>query len=278
MTRAPEGEGYYWEPDSDIPYSGKWYYLPSPKRFPFEVIARKYLEKPEDADEYIMFAFERQYLLDMEATKGFNLKGEWLHQYPYENIDESWPVFMGIDYASTPDKLKHKSRDYFGLGIVRAIPGGGLVLIDGVRKHVSRPEALDMVMNLWQEYPTTSRIGVETIGKGEEFYTDLMLMNDVMGKSPPLMSIKHGRRSKGERFEGWLAPRFKNSQIWISDRPTPFLREFKNEWLGWPNSQHDDCLDGVYMAAQAAQYMMPSKAERMFKTKRKRSPYAALAR
>jgi hypothetical protein len=76
------------------------------------------------------------------------------------------------------------------------------------------------------------------------------MMSDMIGRSPPLMSIKHGRKSKGDRFEGWLAPRFKNGQIWITDTPTPFIREFKNEWMGWDSYPNDDCLDGAYMCAQ----------------------------
>jgi len=276
IKRAPEGRGEYWERDEDIPYSGKWWYLAAPKRFDFNRLSQKYLMRTDDADEYIANAFERQYLLDLEATKGYNLKGEWLHEFPAADIRTSWPVFFGIDYASTPDKLKHKQRDYFALAIMRAIPGGGIILIDGVRKHLTKPEALDLIISYASQYPTLSRIGVETIGTGEEFYTDLMMITDVTGKPLPLFSIKHGRRSKGERFEGWLAPRFKNSQIWIIDTPTSFIREFKNEWMLWPNAQHDDCIDGVYMAAQTAQYMMPSRAERTFGRKRKKSPYAAL--
>ena len=52
----------------------------------------------------------------------------------------------------------------------------------------------------------------------------------------------------------------------MSNAETPFLREFKNEWLLYPNAQHDDCLDAVYMAALAAEGFMPSKAERSFPT------------
>ena len=274
---AEENAGELWEKDEDIPYSGKRWHLTTPERWPFRRVAQKYLTRTE-GDEYIANAFERQYLLDLRATMGINLKGEWLHQYPADDINTSWPVFFGIDYASTPDKLKHRERDYFALAIARAIPGGGIVIVDGYRRHITRPEALDLVIGLWSQFPTLQRIGVETIGTGEEFYTDLMMLTDVMGRPPPLMSIKHGRKNKGDRFEGWLAPRFKNSQIWIADPLTSFLREFRNEWMLWPNAQHDDCLDAVYMVAQAAQYMMPSKAEKAFRKRRKPSPWAELVR
>jgi len=206
--------------------------------------------------------FARMFLLDLEAAKGVNLRSEWLHSYPAKEIDPSWPVIFGIDYASTADKLKDKDRDYFAMAIGRAIPGGGLVVVDGVRRHLSKGEALDLVVSYWAVYPTLKRIGVENIGKGEEYYNDLLLTKDLNGRVPPLMPISHGRRSKGERFEKWLAPRFQAARIWISDADTPFLSEFRNEWLRWPLGEHDDCLDAVYMMAAAGEGFMPGKAER----------------
>jgi len=214
--------------------------------------------------------FARMFLLDLEAAKGINLKAEWLHEYPSSEIGISWPVFFGIDYASTADKLKDRDRDYFVLAILRAIPGGGLVVVDGVRRHMSKGEALDTTLGYWAQYPTLRRIGVENIGKGEEFYNDLLLTKDLNGRVPPLMPVKHGRKSKGERFENWLAPRFQAARVWVADRDTEFLREFRNEWVTWPNAPHDDCLDGVYMAAAAGEGFMPGKAERTFAGEREK--------
>jgi phage terminase large subunit-like protein len=211
------------------------------------------------------------FLLDLEAANGVNLKGDWLHEYPASEINPSRPVIFGIDYASTADKARDKDRDYFTLAIGRAIPGGGLVLVDGVRARVSKGEALDTTIGYWAVYPTLKRIGVEKIGKGEEFYNDLLLLRDLNGKVPPLMPITHGRRSKGERFENWLAPRFQAARVWISDAATPFLREFRNEWLTWPNATHDDCLDGVYMMAAAGEGFMPGKAERTITGEKKKA-------
>jgi hypothetical protein len=209
-------------------------------------------------------------MLDLEATKGQILLKDWIHYYPADKIDPSWPVYFGIDYASVQDRLKHKDRDYFVLAIMRAIPFGGLILVDGYRGHLTKCEALNTVTGYAAQYPTLQKVGVESIGKGEEFYNDLLLSNDVNGKPLPLMEIKHGRRSKGERFEEWLAPRFQMSRIWVCATPTPFLMEFENEWLMYPNGEHDDCLDGVYMCAFAGEGAMPSKVERTFKKRKKK--------
>ena len=114
-------------------------------------------------------------------------------------------------------------------------------------------------------YPTLQLIGVESLGKGEEFYNDLLFSYDVTGKVLPLMEIKHGNRSKGERFEDWLAPRFQSGRIWISNVENSFLRAFKDEWMSWngdAKGAQDDALDAVYMCAVAAEGELPSRAKR----------------
>jgi phage terminase large subunit-like protein len=193
-----------------------------------------------------------------------------------KDIGGSYPVIFGIDYASTADKMKDKERDYFAMAILRAIPGGGLVLVDGYRGHISKGEGLNLVISYWGIYPTLQKIGVETIGTGKEFYNDLVFMQDVNGRVPPLMSIPHHSTSKGKRFEEWLAPRFQMSRIWVADTPSPFVQEFKNEWMLYPNTPHDDCLDAVYMAALVAEGYMPSKADRSFNKKKDDNPLKVL--
>jgi hypothetical protein len=99
--------------------------------------------------------FARMFLLDLEAAKGIELKREWLHEYPAETIRPSWPVVIGVDYASTADKLKdRKERDYFALAIGRLLPGGGVVIVDGFRGHVSQGEALELTRSWASTYPS----------------------------------------------------------------------------------------------------------------------------
>lgn len=225
--------------------------------------------------------FARMFLLDLEAAKGINLKAEWLHEYPAQEIKASWPVIFGIDYASTADKIRDGNRDFFAIAFYRVIPGGGMVLFDGYKARVSKGEALSAVLSYWAVYPTLLRIGVESIGKGEEFYQDLILMQDVNGRVPPLVPIKsHSGRSKGQRFEEWLAPRFQHSRLWMSDAVTPFLLEFKRQWILWPKADHDDVLDAAYMGALTGEGYLPArvdKTERQYGKKRAVSPWFALA-
>jgi hypothetical protein len=212
------------------------------------------------------------FLLDLEAASGIHLRREWLGGYPRDKIDSSWPVVMGVDYASTADKLVGGRRDYYAVAIGRALPGGaGMVLVDGFRGHVSQGEAEAKLKDLAAAYPTTQLIGVEAVGKGEEFF-HLMLRSSRL----PVRAVRPGRQSKGERFERGMAPLFEFHRAWVAEVDTPFLRAFREEWTRWPHGDHDDTLDAVYwMLYVGVPHMMGNgKGGKV----RAASPFGALAR
>lgn len=221
--------------------------------------------------------FARMFLLDLEAASGQNLRREWLHAYPANEIGTTWPVNIGVDYASTADKLKDKERDYFTIAITRDIPGGGSVLVGGIRKHLSQGEAEEQIKSVAGMYPTLKMIGVEAIGKGEEFYY-LLLRNT----SLPIRPVKHGRKSKGERFQRQMAPLFMSGRMWVTDQHDEFIKHFIDEWLTFPNGEHDDCLDAVYMAMACSKgaLMPPMEKDDLPPIKRikQENPYAQLGR
>lgn len=188
--------------------------------------------------------FARMQLLDLTRASGMNLKREWLHEYPLDKISESWPCYIGIDYASTSDKQKSEERDYFSLSIGRVVPSGGVVLIDGYRERITPGEAENIVQSYYARYKPV-QIGFDKTGKGEEMFYRLLAKIPVMVACPPKGM---GKVSKGERFEGHggLGPLFQFSQAWISDTSTPFLNSFRDEWSAWPNGKHDDTLDSTY--------------------------------
>ncbi len=270
---VPDEEGELWPEDPLVPLSGKKWKRYWPEAWNWDRLTKKYKQAGA-------IGFARMYLLDLSATKGLHLKKEWLHYYPAKDISPSWPVFMGVDYASTPDKLRNRDRDYFALALARAIPGGGIVVFDGIRQHLSKGEALETVAAYANMYPNYQMVGVESIGKGEEFYNDLVFMNDIHGRVLKLMPIPYHEKSKGKRFIDWLAPRCQMARIWFSDVENEFLNHFHNEWLGWEaGARHDDVLDAVYMCALAAEGFLPSKAERSLKYLReakKTSPWISV--
>lgn len=226
------------------PFAEKYWRLSWPERWDHIEIARKF-------KDIGTIAFARMYMLDLKATQGLKLRNEWLHYFPHDQIDPSWSLVAGIDYASVVDRLKHKDRDYFTMAIGALIPGGGLVLIDGVRRHVTLGEALQIANQKCAEYAgRITAIGVESIGKGEEFYGQFRLADDIFGNPLPIYPITGHVISKGKRFEEYLGPRFQFSRIWVTTKENKFITHFKDEWLSYPNGEHDDCLDAVYMMAK----------------------------
>jgi len=203
--------------------------------------------------------FARMYLLDLESTKGVHLKREWLHDYPAHKIDPGWPVMIGVDYASTADAHSGSNRDYFAAAVGRVLPGSsGVVVVDGIRAKLSQGEAEMSVKQLAERYPTTQIIGIEAVGKGEEFY-NLLLRSSRL----PVIPMHTGKKSKGVRFEKGMAPLFQFGRVFISEIDNDFLHAFREEWVKWPGAEHDDTLDAVY-------WMLYAGAPHLFEPQKKK--------
>ncbi|MCL5428930.1 MAG: hypothetical protein M1347_03880 [Chloroflexi bacterium] len=222
-----------------------------PERFPIPVIEnyRQMLGERE---------FARMYLLDLSAAEGINLKAEWLQKVDSSMIQPAWPVVMGVDYASTADKQRDNDRDYFAVAIGRAQPSGsGIILIDGFRGHLSHAEAQDKLLELVAFYPNTEVIGIESVGKGEEFYQSLS-----SHPSLPIVEMNPGGKGKGPRFQKALGPMFERGWARISNIESPFMQAFRREWLRWPWGDHDDTLDATYWMLRAGQAHLPPRSDK----------------
>ena len=181
---------YVLDDDSDMEFNGQKIRLTWPEAYTLEKVEAIYNENP--------IQFARMYLCDLSAMKGIALKAEWLHEFPMEKVDPSWPVYFGIDFASTEDKLFDRERDYFALGIGRGIPGGGIVIVDGFRGKISTGEALQKVQAFAAMYPTLTTVGVEKFGKGEEFKN--LLLYETNLPILPLPTKGTPVKSKGKDF------------------------------------------------------------------------------
>src|SRR3972149_2262160 len=148
------------------------------------------------------------YMLDLEAAKGHTLKREWLGYFNYEDIKEDWPVFVGVDYASTSDKMRQKNRDDCAIVWGRLAPRGDLVLVEGVAEQMSQAESYQRLIAVVSTFPTIQQIGIESIGKGEEFY-ELLAQAPIFMPIIPIPSHTGLARSKGWRFEEMVAPIFR---------------------------------------------------------------------
>jgi hypothetical protein len=189
---------------------------------------------------------------------------------------------MAVDFASTPDRLRDGKRDYLALAIGVGVPGVGVVLVDGVRDHMSTEAGLNLMKEKSALYPSLQAIGIEKYGKGEEFFNLCRAQLGVKVFPCPLQGTAN--ISKGQRYQGvgGLEHWFYNSRAWIADVHTPFIEHFIEEWIGWDGEKtrtgHDDCLDAVYWLLYVSQQhlAMPPMGEMIGRRERKPSPYAAL--
>jgi hypothetical protein len=229
-------------------WRSKYWTCAWPVKNPVKLVEQKLAEWGE-------MDFARMQMLDLTRAEGINLKREWLHEFPYEKINTSWPVYIGVDYASSSDKLKMGANDYYALAIGRGIPGGGIVLVDGYRAKLSQGESEEKLKAICALYPYLSLIGFEKLGKGYD------TMYNLINSGLPIIPCPRegeGKRSKGDRFEraGGLGPLFQFSRAWISDLETPFLKAFRDEWAAWPGGKNDDTLDAVYWMCYVAQGLL----------------------
>ena len=221
-----------------------------------EVFSEDEIQRQRNLTTEVQFA--RMFMLDLEAAKGIILKREWITEYPAENIKHDWPVYMGIDYASTHDQLRMgQDRDYCAICWGVITPNQTLVLVDGIMQKISQAEAEEMVIATVGMLPYLQTIGIETIGKGEEFWTLLRRAPRFMPLMP-IPSHKGEARSKGGRFEKVLGKMFQFGRIMVSSNYTGFIGDFINQWISWDGTQveHDDALDAVYMMVKAAEGMI----------------------
>jgi hypothetical protein len=211
--------------------------------------------------------FATMCMLDLSVAEGQVLKKEWLHQYPFDRINPSWPVVMGVDYASENDPLASKQdRDNFALAVGVEIPGGGLILIDGFFGKLSTTECEMKILQFANKYPGYKRIKVESLGKGEEFYWSI---NRKYGSK--VYQSKVENKSKEYRFTKVLATLFDTNRVWVTDAANEFIKRFEFEWCFWTNDKlkPTDCLDATRASTniQKADFDVdgPEKEERVVK-------------
>lgn len=218
-----------------------------------EVFSLEQIEKEKALAGEVEFA--RMFLLDLTAATGLTLKVAWLHYYPHEEIDPTWPEWMGVDYASTSDKQKKDAeRDFFAMCWGKITPGRTLIVIDGYAGKISQQDAYQKLIAQVQQLLYLQQIGIESISKGEEFYELLRLAPEFLPLFP-IPSHTGLARSKGGRFEKVLSPMFQRADVMLSTKITPFLKVFKDQWTTWdsPHYVHDDALDAVWMMVKAAE-------------------------
>lgn len=244
-----------------------------------EIKTIKFIEEEWDTDQTPgKVEFYRMLLLNLSKIQ----QRVFTYQlYPSKDIQATWPMCGGCDYAGTMDEHKNKmgDNDYFCLAYVMKLPMGGAVVYDGVRARTTQAQAEQYVLGAQSMFRNHITTVVEGDSKGEEFI-------QVVRRNPgiKILALKTGGRGKAKRLERQLQPVLASGLVKISDANTPFLNALRKELSDYPNGRHDDTLDAVYWALRGMPDVL--MGERVFaeelpggKPREKRvSPWTSLAK
>ena len=236
ITEEGQGEHIVVE-KHDVKMWDVWADLVWPQKFTPEVIKTKFLEQGEKG-------FFRMYLLDLAAVEGMWLKREWLHDYPRDQISRKLPCWIGVDYASSADRIRSgRDPDFFSLTVTYRLPNNDYVVYDGFRGRLTQVEAEKKLVQWAMMHDHLQAIGIETDGGGREFYS-IMARNTTL----PLVECGTGGKSKGYRFEEIMAPYFASARVWIAHPFTNWMNAFIDEWVSYDESgtYNDDTLDSTF--------------------------------
>ena len=220
-----------------------------PEQWPIERLNRRRVEVTE-------VVFKLVYLCDERAEEGTVLKADWLMTYSATQIKKEWPRFFGLDFTSTVREVtggRNADPDHFALAVI-VDTGGVLVVEDGFDGVLPIGEDEDVFFSMAAVFsPKVSAIEVNT--RGLDYYKRLLQrMNAMRGVRYPLKPVRT-TVGKIERLRS-IAPFFQFGNFRISDRETPFLTEFRSQWIRFPGAK-DDTLDAVYLGIDAAAYTVP---------------------
>lgn len=189
--------------------------------------------------------FARMYLLDLAAAKitGFKYFG-----YPNELIQPDWRMKAGVDFASIREQtVETKTRSYFAMARIAAIPTGGAVIVDVDFGHFTMAKSEELIERMQGIYPNWGYTVCEDDGKGELFVDTLMRKPHL--RIVPMLT--HGRRKKLRQEDS--AALFEIGIVRISDADTPGLNALRKSFDDYPDGGlgADDIRDGVHWACKS---------------------------
>ena len=248
-----------------------------------EVFGEERIAKVRAEDESMTggVGFARMYLLDLAAAHN---RFYVYHNFPADKVSMAWPFYGGVDYASVsnPTKTQESYRSHFGLCYLAQHPEGFAVVVDGVLEQCGQGEGEQYVMQAQRAFPNWQYCGIESAGKGEEFYA--MLFRQPEFKVYP---VKIGKASKADRLYKDLQPWLRLGRIVISDRQSKYLNALRHWLSAYPNiGEHDagwDAADALLCALKTMEFQMalpkyePELAQLRALKKKKPSPWTALA-
>jgi predicted phage terminase large subunit-like protein len=177
--------------------------------------------------------FSAQYQQAPIPPEGNIVKREWLH--PYRQRPDSFD--MKIASWDTASTLSNEA-DY-SVGTVWGAKGLDFYLLDLVRGRFEFPELRREVIRLSQAWQVNQTI-IEATELGRA------LLQDLRRSGPIRPTLIVSRNDKEARFVAQSA-RFESGQVHVPN-DAPWLAEWLNELLAFPNGRHDDQVDSTSQA------------------------------
>lgn len=243
--------------------NGKRYSL-WPLRKPIEMLQKKW-DKAIKAGRESGFLQEFQNEPMSRAERPFNSDTfkTWTGQYLYEpdlkvsyldintirfadgSVDQMEGVtpinvYIGVD----PSSRETGSADFTVIMVIGVDFKNNVYAIEYTRERTSIPTVtIDKIYHLATKYHAKS-VCIETIGFQHTLYAQVRQQRATRDKWFRLFDEQHREQmAKAERLE-MMEPRFSSGTVHLREGMT----EFREELVEFPQSSHDDCMDGFWLA------------------------------
>jgi len=200
--------------------------------------------------------FRQQYLADPKAG-GTLLTLDMLEYASYEVLVDrdrwNWHVAVDIGVKMDPQEAREKDTDYWAAAVIAEHPlQPQAYLVQVIRKRGQTPAQAAEWINMILSQVNTNRVYYESVAAQEWLVAELA----DYGIDP--IAVTHDR-PKEERLT-FLSVPFNNGNIKLIDwngrkdeheahATNDFSwSDFRSEWAGFPNGNHDDQLDATEMA------------------------------
>lgn len=192
--------------------------------------------------------FRQEYLADPQAG-GTLLTLDMLDKVPAQTLEDrrQWKWHVAVDIGVTTDKKKARENntDYWACAIVAENPvKPKAYVVDIVRERGQTPaQAANWIKGAMSPIPTQN-VYYEAVQAQQWLEGELK----EVGLNP--IAVTHDR-PKEERIM-FLSVPFDNGNVklidWEDTENNVDWSDFRTEWAGFPNSDHDDQLDALEMA------------------------------
>ena len=218
----------------------------------------KYLESLKnrwDHDEARMGAYwwEALYQQNPSPREGGLFKRPWF-KYCHEDgefyqmdgggcwmASDCWKIIT-VDLAVS----QKEGSDYFALGVWGVTPNRDLMLLDLIHDRIAGPDQADIIEQTFHEHQPML-VSVEAT------QYQLSLVQELVRRGLPARAVTV-RGDKVARAQ-LAATRFSAGTVYLR-RHAPWLTEFEDELLVFPNGRHDDMVDITSMAANELSTMV----------------------